>query len=133
MKQKIVSIVFLSLLLVAGVVLAIMQDIRYQKPEFWLLAIISSLAITLSLAGIIFVFRKHSFKTFLLITVLSNTGVCIFHSLCQAPDTWSEGTFSAVIDRFFYQLPYNLIIAVGVSVLCIIGYKLITDLAEQKA
>lgn len=133
MKQKIPSFVFLSLLLISGIVLAIVQDIRYQKAEFWIFAIISSLVITLSLAGIIFVFRKHSFKAFLLITVLSNVAVCVFHSFKQAPDTWSEGTFSAVMERFFYQLPYNLVIAVGVSALCIIGYKLITDFARQKA
>ena len=133
MKQKIPSFVFLSLFLISGIVLAIVQDIRYQKAEFWIFAIISSLVITLSLAGIIFVFRKHSFKTFLLITVLSNAAVCIFHSFKQAPDTWSEGTFSAVMERFFYQLPCNFIIAIGVSALCIIGYKLITDSARQKA
>ncbi|MBQ8932281.1 MAG: hypothetical protein IJ045_07600 [Ruminiclostridium sp.] len=133
MKQKIPSFVFLSLFLISGIVLAIVQDIRYQKAEFWLFAIISSLVITLSLVGIIFVFRKHSFKTFLLITVLSNVAVCVFHSFKQAPDTWSEGTFSAVMERFFYQLPCNFIIAVGVSALCIIGYKLITYFARQKA
>lgn len=133
MKQKIPSFVFLSLLLISGIVLAIVQDIRYQKAEFWLFAIISSLVITLSLAGIIFVFKKHSFKTFLIITVLSNVAVCIFHSLKQAPDTWSEGTFSAVMERFFYQFPSNFIIAIGVSILCIVGYKLITDFARQKA
>ncbi len=133
MKSKIGLLIFLSVFLIAGVVLAIVQDIRYQRPEFWISAIVSSLVITLSLAGIIFIFRKHSFKTFLLVTVLSNAAVCVFHSFKQAPDTWSEGTFSAVMERFFYQLPYNLIIAVGVSAICIIGYKLITGLNKQQA
>lgn len=133
MKQKIASVVFLSLFLISGVALAIVQDVRYQKAEFWLFAVISSLAITLSLAGIIFTFRKHSFRIFLLVTVLSNMAVCVFHSLKQAPDTWSEGTISAALERFFCQLPYNFIIAVGVSALCIIGYKLITNLNKQQA
>lgn len=132
MKQKIGLVIFLAVFLVAGVTLTIVQDIRYQKPEFWMFAIVSSFAITLSLAGIIFVFRKLSFKMFLLVTVLSNMAVCIFHSFKQAPDTWSEGTFSAVMERFFNQLPYNLIIAVGVSVICIVGYKLIIGLKKQQ-
>lgn len=132
MKSKAGLVIFLAVPLIAGIVLAIVQDIRLLSPEFWLLAVLSSFMITLSLAGILFIFRKHSFKTFLFVTLSSNTVICVFHSFKQAPDTWSENTFLAVMERFFYQLPYNLIIAVGVSAICIIGYKLITGLKKQQ-
>ena len=98
MKQKIGLVIFLAVFLVAGVTLTIVQDIRYQKPEFWMFAIVSSFAITLSLAGIIFVFRKLSFKMFLLVTVLSNMAVCIFHSFKQAPEGWEDALTS---EEFF--------------------------------
>ena len=133
MKSKIGIIIFLAIFLVAGIVLAVVQDVNYGKVDSWLFSVISSFVITLSVAGIVFALKKHSFKAFLLVTALTNAAICIFHSFKQPYDTFSDGTAKAVMERFLYGLPMNLVIAVGVTVVCLIGYVLITGLQKKEA
>lgn len=123
--MKPVRIIFSAIVAAAGVWLCVAQDTMPDRPGFYIYPACASLLITLAVAFGIFTFIKHSFGRFIGVTVVVNAAICIFHAYKYPYNVMNVGGFASHMEWFVSMLPYNLLVAAGVSAVCILGYKLI--------
>ena len=123
--MKILRTVVSAIVAAAGVWLCAAQDTTLDRLDFYIYSVCSSLLITLAVAFGIFTFIKHSFGRFIGVTVAVNAAICIFHAYKYPYNVMNVGGFASHMEWFASALPFNLLIAAGVSAVCILGYRLI--------
>ena len=123
--MKIIRTIVSAIVTAASVWLCVAQDTMPDRLDFYIYSVCSSLLITLAVAFGIFTFIKHSFGRFIGITAVVNVVICIFHAYNYPYNVMNVGGFASHMEWFVSVLPYNLLVAVGVSAVCVFGYKLI--------
>ena len=123
--MKIIRTIVSAIVAAAGVWLCVAQDTMPDRLDFYIYSVCSSLLITLAVAFGVFTFIKHSFGRFIGVTAVANVVICIFHAYKYPYNVMNVGGFASHMEWFVSVLPYNLLVAVGVSAVCILGYKLI--------
>lgn len=108
-----------------GVWLCVVQDTMLDKLDFYIYSVCSSLLITLAVTFGIFTFIKSSLKRFIVVTAVVNALICLFHAYKLPYNTMNVGGFASHFEHFMWALPCNLLIAAGISALCILAYRLI--------
>ncbi len=131
--MKIFRSIVSAIVAAAGVWLCVAQDTMPDRLDFYIYSACASLLITLAVAFGIFTFIKHSFGRVIGVTAVVNVAICIFHAFKYPYNVMNVGGFASHMEWFVSVLPYNLLVAVGVSAVCLLGYKMINTQRSKTA